>query len=84
MAVIVLATQLGSSDNEWLKNVDGSLNVRNRTPGNLRVFEDSVNTSKTIFSNINKSNSFLTGNTSQIRYRAQPVNAVWGNSRCLP
>jgi hypothetical protein len=24
-----------------------------------------------------------TGNTSRLRYRAQPVNAVWGNSRCL-
>jgi thioredoxin-related protein len=24
-----------------------------------------------------------TGNTSRLRYKAQPVNAVWGNSRCL-
>jgi hypothetical protein len=26
---------------------------------------------------------YLTGNTLRIHYRAQPVNAVWGNSRCL-
>jgi hypothetical protein len=26
---------------------------------------------------------YLTGDTSRLRYRAQPVNAVWGNSRCL-
>jgi hypothetical protein len=25
--------------------------------------------------------SYLTGDTSRPRYRAQPVNAVWGNSR---
>jgi hypothetical protein len=25
----------------------------------------------------------LTGNTLRLRYKAQPVNAVWGNSRCL-
>jgi hypothetical protein len=23
-----------------------------------------------------------TGNTSRLRYRAQPVNALWENSRC--
>jgi hypothetical protein len=27
--------------------------------------------------------AYLTGNTLRLRYRAQPVNAVWGNSRCL-
>jgi hypothetical protein len=27
--------------------------------------------------------SYLTGDTLRFRYRAQPVNAVWGNSRCL-
>jgi hypothetical protein len=26
---------------------------------------------------------YLTGDTSRLRYRAPPVNAVWGNSRCL-
>jgi hypothetical protein len=26
---------------------------------------------------------YLTGNTLRLRYRAQPVNAVWGNSHCL-
>jgi hypothetical protein len=30
-----------------------------------------------------KLSSFLTENTLRLRYRAQPVNAVWGNSRCL-
>jgi hypothetical protein len=27
--------------------------------------------------------SYLTVNTLRLRYRTQPVNAVWGNSRCL-
>jgi hypothetical protein len=27
--------------------------------------------------------SYLTGNTLRLRYRAQPVGAIWGNSRCL-
>jgi hypothetical protein len=27
--------------------------------------------------------SYLTGNTLHLRYKAQPVNAVWGNNRCL-
>jgi hypothetical protein len=26
---------------------------------------------------------YLTGNTLRLRYKAQPVDAVWGNSRCL-
>jgi serine/threonine protein kinase len=26
---------------------------------------------------------YLTGNTLRLHYRAQPVNAVWGNSHCL-
>jgi hypothetical protein len=26
---------------------------------------------------------YLAGNTLRLHYRAQPVNAVWGNSRCL-
>jgi hypothetical protein len=26
---------------------------------------------------------YLTGNTLRLRYSAQPINAVWGNSRCL-
>jgi hypothetical protein len=33
--------------------------------------------------NIYKFSSYLTGNTLCLRYRDQPVNAVWGNSRCL-
>jgi hypothetical protein len=33
--------------------------------------------------NIYKSSLYLTGNTLRLRYKAQPVNAVWGNSRCL-
>jgi hypothetical protein len=32
---------------------------------------------------INKSSLYLTGNSLRLRYKAQPVNAVWGNSRCL-
>jgi hypothetical protein len=30
-----------------------------------------------------KLSSYLTGNTLRLRYKAQPVNAVWKNSRCL-
>jgi hypothetical protein len=32
---------------------------------------------------IYKNSSYLTGNTLRLRYKAQPVNAVGGNSRCL-
>jgi hypothetical protein len=32
---------------------------------------------------IYKLRSYLTGNTLRLRYKAEPVNAVWGNSRCL-
>jgi hypothetical protein len=31
----------------------------------------------------NRYSPYLTGNTLRLRYTAQPVNAVWGNSRCL-
>jgi hypothetical protein len=33
--------------------------------------------------NIYKSSLYLTGSTLRLGYKAQPVNAVWGNSRCL-
>jgi hypothetical protein len=33
--------------------------------------------------NVQNFSPYLTGNTSRIRYIAQSVNAVWGNSRCL-
>jgi hypothetical protein len=33
--------------------------------------------------NIYKSSSYLTGNALRLSYKEQPVNAVWGNSRCL-
>jgi hypothetical protein len=37
-----------------------------------------------IFHNsIYKFSSYLTGNILRLLYKAQPVNAVWGNSRCL-
>jgi hypothetical protein len=36
-----------------------------------------------LLNNIHKSSSYLTRNTLHLRYKAQPVNAVWGNSRCL-
>jgi hypothetical protein len=32
---------------------------------------------------IQEFSSYLTGNTLRLRYRDQPVNAVWRNSRCL-
>jgi hypothetical protein len=36
-----------------------------------------------LLNNIYKFSSYLTGNTLRLRYKAQPVNGVWGNSRCL-
>jgi hypothetical protein len=36
-----------------------------------------------VLNNIYKSSPYLTGNTLRRHYKAQPVNAVWGNSRCL-
>jgi hypothetical protein len=36
-----------------------------------------------LLNNINKFISYLTGNTLRLRYKAEPVNAVWGKSRCL-
>jgi hypothetical protein len=44
-----------------------------------------VNPLKIEFIRINtyKSSSYLTGNILRLRCRAQPVNAVWGNSRWL-
>jgi hypothetical protein len=35
-----------------------------------------------LLNNIYKSSSYLTGNTPRLPYKAQPVNAVWGKSRC--
>jgi uncharacterized protein YfdQ (DUF2303 family) len=35
------------------------------------------------FYNIHKFSSYLTENTFCLSYKAQPVNAVQGNSRCL-
>jgi hypothetical protein len=44
-----------------------------------------LNTLKTEFllNNTYKFSSYLTGNTLRLSYKAKPVNAVWGNSRCL-
>jgi hypothetical protein len=36
-----------------------------------------------LLSNIYKFSLYLTGNTLRFHYKPQPVNAVWGNSRCL-
>jgi hypothetical protein len=36
-----------------------------------------------LLNNIYKSRPSLTGNTLRLHYKAQPVNAVWGNSCCL-
>jgi hypothetical protein len=33
--------------------------------------------------NVQEFRLYLTGNTLRLRYKAQPVNAFWGNSRCL-
>jgi hypothetical protein len=44
-----------------------------------------LNPLKTEFflNNIYKFSVYLTGNTLRLHYKAQPVNAIWGNSRCL-
>jgi hypothetical protein len=39
--------------------------------------------SEYLLNNIYKCSPYLTGNTLRLHYKAQPVNAVWGNSRCL-
>jgi hypothetical protein len=36
-----------------------------------------------LLNDIKEFSSYLTGNTLRLQYKAQPVNAVWGNSRCL-
>jgi hypothetical protein len=36
-----------------------------------------------LLNNIYKFSSYLTRNTLRLHYKAQPVNTVWGNSRCL-
>jgi hypothetical protein len=36
-----------------------------------------------VLNNTYKSSPYLTGNTLRLHYKAQPVNAVWGNSCCL-
>jgi hypothetical protein len=52
----------------------------------LTLFEETVNV-RTVRNADNtvweEGISYLTGNTLRHRYRAQPVNAVWGNIRCL-
>jgi hypothetical protein len=50
-----------------------------------RDWNHELNPIKTEFllNNIYKSRPYLTGNTLRLHYNAQPVNAVWGNSRCL-
>jgi hypothetical protein len=49
------------------------------------VAENRLNPLKTEYlpNNIHKSSPYLTGNTLRLYYKAQPINAVWGNSRCL-
>jgi hypothetical protein len=49
------------------------------------TFFTAVNILKTQFllNNIYKFGLYLRGNTLRLHYKAQPVNAVWGNSRCL-
>jgi hypothetical protein len=44
-----------------------------------------TNLSRTQFllNNICNSSLYITGNALRLFYKAQPVNAVWGNSRCL-
>jgi hypothetical protein len=55
-------------------------------PNQLMLFGKTVAVyceNHTEHTDIYKLSSYLTGNTSRLRYKAQPVNAVWGNSHCL-
>jgi hypothetical protein len=64
---------LDSSDSEY-SPVVGSCGRRNEPSGSSKCGEFLHQLMKW---------PYLTGNTLRHRYRAQPVNAVWGNSRCL-
>jgi hypothetical protein len=52
---------------------------------NLRHVLKTLNPLKSEFIHnfIYKFSPYLTGNTLRLRYEAQPVNVLWGNSRCL-
>jgi hypothetical protein len=55
-------------------------------PNQLMLCEETVAVyceNRTEHTDTYKLSSYLTGNTSRLRYKAQPVNAVWGNSHCL-
>jgi hypothetical protein len=56
-----------------------------RAVSSLLLLVCSVNPLKTGFLHnfIYKSSPYLTENILHLHYKAQPVNAVWGNSRCL-
>jgi hypothetical protein len=62
----------------------GFLHTAPSACGLLRLLSD-LNPSNTefILNNVYKFCLHLTGNTLRLHYKAQPVNAVWGNSRCL-
>jgi hypothetical protein len=45
--------------------------------------ENHMEHTNTLPNNIYEFSSYLTGNTLRLRYKAQPGNVVWGNSRCL-
>jgi hypothetical protein len=45
--------------------------------------ENHTEHTNTLPNNIYEFSPYLTGNTIRLRYKAQSVNAVWGNSRCL-
>jgi hypothetical protein len=55
-------------------------------PNRLMLFGETVAVyceNYTEHTDIYKLSSYLTGNTLRLRYKVQPVNAVWGKSRCL-
>jgi hypothetical protein len=49
----------------------------------LLVFHIVLHSFFLLWNNIWRFSSYLTGKPLRLRYRDQPVNAVWGNSRCL-
>jgi hypothetical protein len=55
-------------------------------PNRLMLFGETVAVyceNHTGHTDVYKSSSYLTRNILRLRYKAQPVNAVWGKSRCL-
>jgi hypothetical protein len=60
----------------------GSPSISRPTPL-MKIVRFNPLKTESLLNDIYKSSPYLTGNTSRHRYKAQPVNTAWGNSRCL-